>query len=200
MELKLLRSAFLLISRDVAYIRTFFWPEIIPTLQLFNYLRKSTKCPSSRTLICICRTLACLTFFTTVMHASSDSQVSLMFHCFGAGKVNISLSGPVKFSPKVAKLTKNEITVRLMDSYSNPVLLQQSKLKLEIGSVNRSGFSTWTFIDNKDGTYNGSYMAKDVGTYELCASFDGMRFMPCPFGVNVYTSEFFSLKHKMKFF
>nr|XP_009757468.1 PREDICTED: protein GAMETE EXPRESSED 2 [Nicotiana sylvestris] len=108
-----------------------------------------------------------------------------------AGKVNISLSGPVKFSPKVAKLTQNEIIVRLMDSYSNPVVLQQSKLKLEIGSVNRSGFSTWTFIDNKDGTYNGSYMAKDVGTYELCASFDGMRFMPCPFGVNVYTSEYF---------
>ncbi|XP_018632337.1 protein GAMETE EXPRESSED 2 isoform X5 [Nicotiana tomentosiformis] len=107
------------------------------------------------------------------------------------GKVNISLSGPVKFSPKVAKLTKNEITVRLMDSYSNPVLLQQSKLKLEIGSVNRSGFSTWTFVDNKDGTYNGSYMAKDVGTYELCALFEGMRFLPCPFGVNVYTSEYF---------
>ncbi|CAN4098029.1 unnamed protein product [Withania somnifera] len=108
-----------------------------------------------------------------------------------AGKVNISLSGHVKFSPKVPKLTKNEITVQLMDSYSNPVLLQQSKIKLEIGSVNRSGFSTWTFTDNKDGTYCGSYLAKDVGTYELCASFDGMRFMPCPFGVNVYTSEYF---------
>ncbi|KAK4338873.1 hypothetical protein RND71_040335 [Anisodus tanguticus] len=109
-------------------------------------------------------------------------------HPFGkavtAGKVNISLSGPVKFSPKVPKLTKNEITVQLMDSYSNPVILQQSKVKLEIGSVNRSGFSIWTFIDNKDGTYTGSYLAKDVGTYELCASFDGMRFMPCPFGVN----------------
>ncbi|XP_059280723.1 protein GAMETE EXPRESSED 2 isoform X1 [Lycium ferocissimum] len=108
-----------------------------------------------------------------------------------AGKVNISLSGPVKFSPKVPKLTKNDITIQLMDSYFNPVLLQQSKLKLEIGSVNRSGFSTWTFIDNEDGTYSGSYLAKDVGTYELCASFDGMRFMPCPFGVNVYTSEYF---------
>ncbi|MCD7455627.1 hypothetical protein HAX54_028836 [Datura stramonium] len=108
-----------------------------------------------------------------------------------AGKVNISLSGSVKFSPKVPKLTKNEITVQLMDSYSNPVLLQQSKLNLEIGSVNRSGFSIWTFKDNKDGTYSGSYLAKDVGTYELCASFDGIRFMPCPFGVNVYTSEYF---------
>lgn len=183
----------------------FFVARNNPNFTAFVLLEKinqyfTTQCPSSQTLFCIRRTLTCLTSLTMVMQGSSDSQVSLMFHCFGAGKVNISLSGPVKFSPKVAKLTQNEIIVRLMDSYSNPVVLQQSKLKLEIGSVNRSGFSTWTFVDNKDGTYNGSYMAKDVGTYELCASFDGMRFMPCPFGVNVYTSEFFSLKHKMKFF
>ncbi|KAF3658328.1 Protein GAMETE EXPRESSED 2, partial [Capsicum annuum] len=108
-----------------------------------------------------------------------------------AGKVNISLSGPVKFSPKVPKLTKNEITVQLMDSYSNPVSLQQSRLKLEIGSVNRSVFLIGNFSDNKDGTYSGNYQATDVGTYELCASFDGMHFTPCPFGVNVYTSEYF---------
>lgn len=126
------------------------------------------------------------------MHGSADSQVFLMFYCFGAGKVNISLSGPVKFSPKVPKLTKNEITVQLMDSYSNPVSLQQSRLKLEIGSVNRSVFLIGNFSDNKDGTYSGNYQATDVGTYELCASFDGMHFTPCPFGVNVYTSEFFS--------
>lgn len=124
-------------------------------------------------------------------HGSSDSQVSLMFHCFGAGKVNISVSAPVTFSPKVPKLTKNEITVQLMDSYSNPVLLQQSKLKLEISSANRSAVSIWTFSDNKDGMYSGSYLAKDVGTYELCASFDGVHLMPCPFGVHVYNSEFF---------
>ncbi|KAH0728171.1 hypothetical protein KY284_004036 [Solanum tuberosum] len=108
-----------------------------------------------------------------------------------AGKVNTSLSGLVQPSPKVSKLTKNEITVQLMDSYSNPVLLQQSKLKLEISSVNSSGSSIWTFSDNKDGTYSGNYLAKDIGTYELCASFDGMRLMPCPFGLNVYTSEYF---------
>uniref|UniRef100_A0A3Q7EFZ2 Uncharacterized protein n=1 Tax=Solanum lycopersicum TaxID=4081 RepID=A0A3Q7EFZ2_SOLLC len=126
-----------------------------------------------------------------MMHGPSDSQISMMFHCFGAGKVNTSLSGLVKPSPKVSKLTKNEITVKLMDSYSNLVLLQQSKLKLEISSDNSSGSSIWTFSDNKDGTYSGSYLAKDVGSYELCASFDGMRLMPCPFGVNVYTSEYF---------
>lgn len=107
-----------------------------------------------------------------------------------AGRVNASLSGVMKFSPKVLKLMKNNIVVQLVDSYTNPILLQQSKLKLEIASVNRSGFLTWMFVDNKDGSYTGSYLAKDTGTYEICASFDGNRFSPCPFGVAVYTSKF----------
>ncbi|XP_022864989.1 protein GAMETE EXPRESSED 2 isoform X1 [Olea europaea var. sylvestris] len=107
------------------------------------------------------------------------------------GNVNLSLSGVVKFAPKVSKLIKNEIVVQLMDSYHNPVLLQQSKLKLEIASINRSASSTWTFSDNNDGYYTGSYLANDVGTYELCASYDGNRFVPCPFGVNVYSGEYF---------
>ncbi|KAL2464204.1 Protein GAMETE EXPRESSED 2 [Forsythia ovata] len=107
------------------------------------------------------------------------------------GEVNVSLSGVVKFAPKVSKLTKNEIVVQLMDSYHNPVLLQQSKLKLEIASINGSASSTWTFSDNNDGSYTGSYLANDVGTYELCASYDGNHFMPCPFGVNVYSGEYF---------
>lgn len=96
----------------------------------------------------------------------------------------------MKFAPKVSKLIKNEIVVQLMDSYHNPVLLQQSKLKLEIASINRSASSTWTFSDNNDGYYTGSYLANDVGTYELCASYDGNRFVPCPFGVNVYSGKF----------
>ncbi|CAK9170054.1 unnamed protein product [Ilex paraguariensis] len=108
-----------------------------------------------------------------------------------AGDVNISLSGVTKFVPKVPKLIKNEIIVQLMDSFSNPVLAQQSRLKLEIGSINSSGFSTWMFVDNMDGSYSGLYLAKDVGTYEICASFDGKRFLPCPFGVNVYSREYF---------
>lgn len=106
-----------------------------------------------------------------------------------AGEVNISISGVVKFASKVSKLIENEIVVQLMDSFSNPVLLQQSKLKLEIGSINKSGFSTSMFIDNKDGSYTGSYVAKDVGTYEMCALFDGKHFLPCPFGVNVYNGK-----------
>ncbi|KAH7842189.1 hypothetical protein Vadar_002493 [Vaccinium darrowii] len=108
-----------------------------------------------------------------------------------AGEANISLSGVVKFAPKVPKMIRNEIIVQLMDSFSNPVLSQQSKLKLEIASINKSGFSSWMFVNDNDGLYTGYYLTKDVGSYEICASFDSNRFLPCPFGVNVYTSDYF---------
>ncbi|XP_043719038.1 protein GAMETE EXPRESSED 2 isoform X2 [Telopea speciosissima] len=108
-----------------------------------------------------------------------------------AGEVNVSLSGVVKFVPKVSKLVRNEIVVQLMDSFSNPVLMQQSKLSLEIGSINNSGFLNWKFMDNRDGSYVGYFLAKDVGTYEMCISFEGKRLSPCPFGVNVYSGEYF---------
>ncbi|XP_037491520.1 protein GAMETE EXPRESSED 2 isoform X4 [Jatropha curcas] len=108
-----------------------------------------------------------------------------------AGEVNISLSKVVKSATKVPKLIENEIVVQLMDTFSNPVLSQQSRLNLEIDSVNRSVFSTGMFVDNNDGLYTCRYVAKDVGTYEMCVSFDGKRFTPCPFGANVYSSEYF---------
>lgn len=99
----------------------------------------------------------------------------------------------MKFAQKVPKMYKNEIVVQLKDSYSNPVLLKESKLELEIASINKSGFSIWTFSDNNDGSYSASYLAKEVGTYEICASYNGERFLPCPFGVNVYNSKFYDL-------
>ncbi|WVY92063.1 hypothetical protein V8G54_037577 [Vigna mungo] len=105
-------------------------------------------------------------------------------------EVNVSLSSLMRFSPKVPKLSKNEIIVQLVDSYLNPVLSQQSRLKLEIASVNSSGFSTLDITDNKDGSYSCSYMAKDVGTYEICAFFDGKSFLSCPLSINVYSSKF----------
>ncbi|KAL7104906.1 hypothetical protein ACP275_07G011600 [Erythranthe tilingii] len=108
-----------------------------------------------------------------------------------SGIVNVSLSGVMNYARKVPKMSKNEIIVHLVDSYSNPVLLEQSKLNLEIASINKSDFSTWTFSDNEDGSYSGPYLAKDVGTYEICASYNGERFLPCPFGVNVYNNEYF---------
>lgn len=96
----------------------------------------------------------------------------------------------MRFSSKVPKLSKNEIVVQVLDSYLNPVLLQESRLKLEITSTNHSVFSTWATVDNEDGSYTCSYMVKDVGTYEICASFDGKHFMPCPLSINVYSSKF----------
>ncbi|XP_022760596.1 protein GAMETE EXPRESSED 2 [Durio zibethinus] len=108
-----------------------------------------------------------------------------------AGEVNISLSGVVKFSPKAPKLVRNEIIVQLMDSFSNPVLSEQSKLNLELTSANLTGFSNWMFVDNNDGSYTGHYLAMEVGTYEMCVSFEGKHFLPCPFGINVYGSEYF---------
>ena len=108
-----------------------------------------------------------------------------------SGEVNISTSRVVKFDPKVPKLIKNEVVVQLMDSFHNPVMSQQSRLKLEVASSmkNTSGFSSWVFLDNNDGSYTGHYTAKDIGTYQICASFDGKHFYPCPFEVNVYSSK-----------
>lgn len=87
-------------------------------------------------------------------------------------------------------MINNEVVVQLGDSFFNPVLSQQSALKLEIVSVNSSGFSNSLFVDNNDGSYTVHYLAKEVGTYEMCASFDGKRISPCPFVVNVYSSKF----------
>lgn len=99
------------------------------------------------------------------------------------------LSGVVKFDPKVPKQTKNEVVVKLMDSFHNPVLRQQSRLKLEITSRNNPGFLNWAFVDNLDGSYSGHYLAVEVGTYELCVSLDGNRFGSCPLVANVYSSK-----------
>ncbi|KAK4854944.1 hypothetical protein QYF36_002662 [Acer negundo] len=108
-----------------------------------------------------------------------------------AGEVNVSLSGVVNYTSKVPKLIKHEIVVQLLDSFSNPVLSQQSMLKLEIASLNSSGFSSWMFVDNNDGSYSGHYLAMEVGTYEICVWFDSTHFSPCPFVVNVYSSNYF---------
>ncbi|KAL8546414.1 hypothetical protein ACS0TY_006225 [Phlomoides rotata] len=109
--------------------------------------------------------------------------------CLYAGVVNVSLSGVTKFAQGVPKLAKNQIVVHLVDSYYNPVLLQQSKLKLEIASINKSASSIGMFSDNKDGSYSVEYEVNDIGTYEICASYNGERFLPCPFGVNVHDSH-----------
>jgi hypothetical protein len=113
------------------------------------------------------------------------------FYC-DVGEVNVSLSTIQKFSLRAPKMIENEMAVQLVDSFFNPVLSQQSRLTLEIASVNKSGFSSGMFVDNDNGTYCIRYVVKDGGTYEMCVSFDGKRLSPCPFGVNVYGGKLYS--------
>ncbi|KAF6176765.1 hypothetical protein GIB67_031576 [Kingdonia uniflora] len=103
----------------------------------------------------------------------------------------MELSKVVKFVAKVPKLIKNEIAVQLVDSFSNPVSLQQRKISLEVRSVNNSGFLAWTFVDNNNGSYTGHYLAKEIGAYEICVSFEDKYLSPCSFWIYVYSSEYF---------
>ncbi|XP_056168566.1 protein GAMETE EXPRESSED 2 isoform X2 [Syzygium oleosum] len=108
-----------------------------------------------------------------------------------AGEVNMSVSGVVKYDAKVPKLINNEVVVRLMDTFYNPIVSQHARLKLEIISTNSSGSSSWDFTDNNDGSYTVYYVAPDVGTYEMSAALDGNRFASSPLRINVYGSEYF---------
>ena len=70
------------------------------------------------------------------------------------------------------------------------IQLKLSKLTLEPNSINKPFFMVVLFVDNRDGTYTGFYMAMNVGTYKIYASFDGMSISPCPFEVATYNSKF----------
>lgn len=102
--------------------------------------------------------------------------------------VDASLSNVEKFSPKVAKVVQNEIVVRLMDSFSNPVTSLQSQLRFQ--PVNNHSFLRWTFVDNNNGSYVGQYQARDLGRYNVCVTFEDKHLSPCPFEIDVYESEF----------
>ncbi|XP_010512519.1 PREDICTED: LOW QUALITY PROTEIN: protein GAMETE EXPRESSED 2-like [Camelina sativa] len=108
-----------------------------------------------------------------------------------AGEVNVAACSVTQFSGKVPKQIKNEIVVLLLDGFYNPVPSQPSRLKLDITSANTSSFTTWEFVDNNDGTYTGSYLAMEVGTYHMCVSVDNKHIQPCPFEVNVYSNGYF---------
>ncbi|RID76505.1 hypothetical protein BRARA_B03474 [Brassica rapa] len=107
------------------------------------------------------------------------------------GEVNVAYCIVTQFNAKVPREIKNDIVVLLVDNFNNPVPSQPSRLNLEITSANTSSFTTWNFVDNTDGTYIGSYLAMDVGTYRMCVSFDDKHIQPCPFDVNVYSSGYF---------
>ncbi|EOA12883.1 hypothetical protein CARUB_v10025856mg [Capsella rubella] len=108
-----------------------------------------------------------------------------------AGEVNVAACSVTQFNAKVPKQIKNEIVVLLLDGFYNPVPSQPSRLKLEITSANTSSFTTWGFVDNNDGTYTGSYLAMEVGTYQICVTVDNKHIQPCPFEVNVYSNGYF---------
>ncbi|KAL7594768.1 hypothetical protein Lser_V15G29620 [Lactuca serriola] len=48
---------------------------------------------------------------------------------------------------------------------------------------------------NRDGTYTGFYMAMNVGTYKIYASFDGMSISPYPFEVATLNREYFPIAY-----
>lgn len=84
---------------------------------------------------------------------------------------------------------KNEVLVQLMDAFSNPILSQQTKLAFQIDSVNSSSFMRWAFADNEDGSYIGYYLARDLGAYNICISFEDKNLPPCPFEIHVHESK-----------
>ncbi|XP_073002340.1 protein GAMETE EXPRESSED 2 [Typha latifolia] len=111
------------------------------------------------------------------------------------GIVSMSLSRVVRFSPTVKRFAKNEVLVQLVDSFSNPIVSYQSKLNFQIEFTNSSSFARWVFVDNKDGSYLGYYLARELGSYNICISFEDKHVTPCPFEVHVYDSEYFSEAH-----
>ncbi|KAK1390459.1 Gamete expressed 2 [Heracleum sosnowskyi] len=129
-----------------------------------------------------------INLFCGNVHLNSGHPIKKVVH---AGEVNTSISGVVKYASSVPMLINNEIVVKLMDSFSNPVVSKQSKLKLEVSSTNKSEPSISEFVNNNDGSYTVLYMPKDIGNYEICVAFNGMHFLPCPFGVRVYSIDYF---------
>ncbi|KAG6516122.1 hypothetical protein ZIOFF_026570 [Zingiber officinale] len=108
------------------------------------------------------------------------------------GLVDTSLSSVAQFQPNVKTHIKNEVLVRLVDSYRNPISSEQTKLRLLLLTENNSSFMRWEFHDNRDGSYTGYYMAKDLGAYNMCILFDNRHLSPCPFEVHAYEREYFS--------
>ncbi|KAG1364414.1 protein GAMETE EXPRESSED 2 [Cocos nucifera] len=108
------------------------------------------------------------------------------------GLVDTSLSSVSRSTPTVKRFVKNEVLVQIMDSFSNPILSQQTKLAFQIDSVNSSSFMKWAFTDNEDGSYSGYYLARVLGAYNICISFEDKNLPPCPFEIHVHEREYFS--------
>ncbi|XP_076914940.1 protein GAMETE EXPRESSED 2-like [Bidens hawaiensis] len=111
-----------------------------------------------------------------------------------AAEANLSISGVVKYRKKASAGILNDLLVRLVDSFYNPILSQEGRLKLVIASKDGSFFPC-RFYDNYDGTYSGCYQAYSPGYYELCISYAGKRLLPWPFGVHVLDNKLFPTVH-----
>ncbi|KAJ6808757.1 protein GAMETE EXPRESSED 2-like [Iris pallida] len=107
------------------------------------------------------------------------------------GLVDISQSIIIQFEPRIKKLMRSVILVQLVDAFSNPVPLQETKLSLEIKVANTSNFMRWNFADNGDGSYVGYYLSRDLGTYNICVTYEDKHLSPCPLEVQVYERNYF---------
>ncbi|CAM0951444.1 unnamed protein product [Alopecurus aequalis] len=114
------------------------------------------------------------------------------------GALNTSISSDPLFDPRVKILVRNEVTVRLFDSFMNPVASLEPTLRLQLTSanitapMNASSFTAEEFVNNNDGSYTAHYVAKYLGSYGLCTQIDNRNLPPCPFEVHVLRDEYFS--------
>ncbi|KAK3133375.1 hypothetical protein QOZ80_6AG0535730 [Eleusine coracana subsp. coracana] len=114
------------------------------------------------------------------------------------GAVNTSLSSVVISDTRAKRSVQNEVTVRLVDSFMNPVVSLESKLRFQLASadiptpVNTTSFVPGKFDNNRDGSYTAHYMATYLGSYYICIQFEDKQLAPCPFHVYVLEDEYFS--------
>lgn len=79
--------------------------------------------------------------------------------------------------------------MQVVDAFLNPVSSQQTKLRLEIKAENITNFMTWAFAETQDGSYVGYYLARGIGTHNICILYEDEHLPPCPFEVQVYDSK-----------
>jgi hypothetical protein len=82
---------------------------------------------------------------------------------------------------------ENEVDVRLVDSFMNPVLSLESKVRFQLTSTSIFGKE---FVDNRDGSYTARYVINQIGSYGICVRFEDKDIAPCPFQVEVFPGNF----------
>ncbi|KAJ1289745.1 hypothetical protein BS78_02G187800 [Paspalum vaginatum] len=108
------------------------------------------------------------------------------------GAIDLSLSSVVKFAPIVKMSVENEVVVRLVDSFMNPVVSLESDLRFHEPGENATCFVAKEFVDNRDGSYIAHYVAPEYGQHSICVLFEDKQLAPCPFEVQVFEADYFS--------